>query len=132
MSGGTTVEWDVGFWASRYPLHYLAVYNREIQGSPAESLRALWRWKSLHRTSYSLEDVLPFLETAQQLSDDISGNVAESPVDEVTDAFMELRAALKGADGPLSASSRVGVTPQFLLHLADSQDGTLVASRFWM
>jgi len=62
MFGGIAVDWDVEFWASRYPLHYLAVYNREIRGSPEESLRALWRWKSLHRTSYTPEDVLPFLE----------------------------------------------------------------------
>jgi len=64
----------------------------------------------------------PFLEIAQQLTAGISGGVAESPVDEVTDAFIELRGALKAADGPLSATSRVGVTPQFLLHLADSQN----------
>jgi len=122
MTGQISVDWDVEFWARRYPLHYLAIYNREKDRSPAEKLRALWRWKSLHRTSYGPEDVQPFLQEARQLTNEIDGTVADSPTDEVTDAFVELRSQLKSEDGPLSENSRVAVTPQFLLHLADSRD----------
>lgn len=94
MTSQISVDWNVDFWASRYPLHYLAIYNREIGRSPAEKLRALWRWKSLHRTSYQPEDVQPFIEDAQRLTSEIEGTVAESPTDEVASAFIELRSQL--------------------------------------
>jgi len=121
MSEGVTVDWNVDLWANRYPLHYLAIYNREIHQPPQDRLRALWRWKSLHRTSYDPEDVQPFLKEAQSLANEIDGSVAESPIEEVVDAFIELRSQLKGSNGPLSSNSRVAVTPQFLLHIADSR-----------
>lgn len=107
MTGQISVDWDVEFWARRYPLHYLAIYNREKDRSPVEKLQALWRWKSLHRTNYGPEDVQPFLEEAQQLTNEIDGVVADSPTDEVTNAFVELRSQLKSEDGPLSETSRV-------------------------
>ncbi len=121
MSNEITVDWDVDFWANRYPLYYLAIYNREIRRPPKETLRALWRWKSLHRTSYDPKDVQPFLKEAQRLTNQIDSSIKDSPIKEVTDAFFELRSQLKDKDGPLSSTSRVAVTPQFLLHLADSQ-----------
>lgn len=116
------VKWDVDFWSSRYPLHYLAVYNREIEGEPKKALRALWRWKSLNRANYSPDDVLQYLDDAEALCERIDGTVADAPITEVTDAFTELRSRLKKEDGPLSANSRAVVTPQFLLHLADSRN----------
>lgn len=112
----------MGFWSSRYPPAYLAIYNREIQREPAESLRGLWRWKTLHRTGYEPEQFQPYLEQAKTLCDRIEESVAEVSLEEVADAFISLRKELK-EEGPLSQSSRVVVTPQFLLHLADSEDG---------
>lgn len=120
MTGEITVDWDVEFWASRYPLHYLSIYNRELSRSPSKRLHNLWRWKSLHRSAYGPEDAEPFLDDARELCQAIDGGVANAPIDEITDAFLELRSRLKEPDGPLSERSRVAVTPQFLLHLVDS------------
>ena len=117
-----SVEWNVNRWSNRYPLHYLATYNREIQGSPEESLKGLWRWKTLNRAPYELDDLLPFLAEAKGYCERIDATVAEAPLTEVADAFIDLRSSLKSPTGPLSSSSRVMVTPQFLLHLTDSQD----------
>lgn len=121
MTEEIDVEWDVEFWSSRYPLHYLAIYNRALQKGPKERLRALWRWKSLHRAAYDPPDLLPYLDDAEALCERIDGTVADARLEEVTDAFMQLRRRLKAEGGPLSANSRAAVTPQFLLHLADSQ-----------
>lgn len=121
MTEETDVGWDVGFWSSRYPLHYLAIYNRELQKGPGARLRALWRWKSLHRVAYAPPDLLPYLDDAEALCESIDGTVADVSLEEVTDAFVDLRRRLKAEGGPLSANSRVVVTSQFLLHLADSQ-----------
>lgn len=120
MSNQIDVDWDIGFWSRRYPAHYLAVYNRELGRPPAEKLEALWRWKTLNRARFALEDLTPYLADAQELIDGIPGSVAEQPLSAVTDAFIELRRRLKTTEGPLSPDSRVAVTPQFLLHLVDS------------
>lgn len=121
MTNAIDVDWDVDFWANRYPIHYLAIYNNQRENEPEDKLRALWRWKSLHRANYDLEDVLPYLTDARELCEGIEGAVDDRPLAEVTEAFMELRARLKEPDGPLSSRSRVVVTPQFMLHLADSR-----------
>jgi hypothetical protein len=115
------VEWDVDLWANRYPIHDLAIYNRQRGNDPEDKLRALWQWKSLHRANYDLEDVLPYLDDARELCEAVEGSVEDEPLAEVTDAFAELRARLTEPDGPLSSGSRVVVTPQFLLHLVDSR-----------
>lgn len=115
------VDWDVEFWANRYPVHYLAIYNRERDRSAEERLRALWRWKSLNRASYTPGDLMPYLSDARELCDEIGQTVVDAPLEEVADAFVTLRSRLKEPDGPLSSNSRVAVTPQFLLHLADSE-----------
>jgi hypothetical protein len=117
------VDWDVGFWSRRYPAHYLAVYNRALGKPPADKLTALWRWKTLNRAPYAPRDLIPYLADAQELINGVSGSVAEQPLSAVTDAFVELRRRLKTTEGPLSPDSRVAVTPQFLLHLVDS-DGS--------
>lgn len=121
MTSEIDVDWDVDLWASRYPIQDLAIYNSERGNDPKDKLRALWQWKSLHRANYGLEDVLPYLDDARELCEVVEEPVAEEPLDEVTDAFTELRARLTEPDGPLTSSSRVVVTPQFLLHLADSR-----------
>jgi len=112
----------VEFWADRYPPGYLAIYNREIQRKPAESLRGLWRWKTLHRTGFDPEQFDPYIREAEELCDSIDESVSEVSTEKVADAFGKLRKSLK-QEGPLSQNSRVIVTPQFLLHLADSKDG---------
>lgn len=121
MTGSIDISWDVDFWSKRYPIHDLAIYNRERGAPPEERLRALWRWKSLHRANYDPEDLLPYLDDARELCEGIEGTVADEPLDEATAAFTELRGRLKEPGGPLSSSSQVAVTPQFLLHLADSR-----------
>lgn len=121
MTGGIGVEWDVDLWANHYPIHDLAIYNGERENDPEDKLRALWRWKSLHRANYDLEDVLPYLADARELCEAVEGSVADEPLAGVIDAFTELRARLTEPDGPLSSGSQVVVTPQFLLHLADSR-----------
>lgn len=114
------VDWDVKFWAGQYPAYELARYNRVLGESPEEKLEALWRWKSLHR-AHDLSELVPFLEDAKELCDAIEGDVPEAPLEDITDAFVELRNHLKSEGGPLSPNSMSTVTPQFLLHLADSQ-----------
>jgi hypothetical protein len=115
------VEWDVDFWANRYPIHDLDIYNREREKTPDEQLRALWRWKTLHRANYDIGGVLPYLNDARELCEEIEETASDNPVSQVTNAFTELRGRLTASDGPLRSGSRVVVTPQFLLHLADSR-----------
>lgn len=115
------VDWDVGFWASQYPAHELARYNRVLGKSPKRKLEALWRWKSLHR-AHSLSELGPFLEDAKELCDTIEGGVPEAPLEGVSEAFVELRNRLRSEGGPLSPDSMSTVTPQFLLHVADSHN----------
>jgi hypothetical protein len=121
VTSAIDVEWDVDLWANRYPIHDLAIYNGQRGNDPEDKLRALWQWKSLHRANYDLEDVLPYLDDARDLRDAVEESVADGPLNEVTDAFTELRSRLTEPDGPLTSGSRVIVTPQFLLHLADSR-----------
>lgn len=116
------LDWDVGFWSNRYPPAFLAIYNREIGGDATESLRGLWRWKSLHRTGLDPEEFQPYLEQAKCLRDQPEGSVCDLSLEDIADAFVTFRERLK-KDGPLSENSRVIATPQFLLHLADSEDG---------
>jgi len=121
MTSEVGVDWNVDVWASRYPIHDLAIYNSERENDPKDKLRALWQWKSLHRANYELEDMVPYLDDARELCESVEGAVADEPLAGVTDAFTELRARLTEPGGPLSSGSRVIVTPQFLLHLADSE-----------
>ena len=97
------------------------MYNRVIteMSSPSRKLEALWRWKGLNRPSFEYSEVAPYLEDAKELCDEIEGGVPDRPVHDITAAFVELRDRMTN-DGPLSPSSTVIVTPQFLLHLADS------------
>lgn len=119
MATTIDVEWDVDFWASRYPAGDLAVYNREFDNSPKEKLSNLWRWKSLNRAGYEQDKLLDYLDAAKDLCECVEGKTADSPLDGVTNAFLELRRQLRR--GPLSENSYATVTPQFLLHLADSE-----------
>lgn len=115
--------WEPSIWADNYPMSYLAIYNREIQKDPAEALRGLWQWKTLHRTGLEPQELIPYLELAQELCAEMDEPLSASTLDEATNAFLQLRNELKSEDGPLSPNSRVIVTPQFLLHIADSNDG---------
>lgn len=119
MAHSIDMDWNVDFWADRYPVADLAVYKHQLDNALEDKLRNLWRWKSLNRAGYDQDELLGYLGTAQELCHGLEGEVRDCPLDAVTGAFLELRQRLRG--GPLSEDSTATVTPQFLLHLADSK-----------
>lgn len=121
MVSEINVEWDVEFWAGRYSAPDLAIYNREMEKEPFERLSGLWQWKSLNRTSYTPGDLRPFIAKARKICFDLTEPLPDEP-GEVVDAFEAMQEILRD-QGPLNQNSTAVVTPQFLLHIADSDFG---------
>lgn len=122
MATSIDIDWDVEFWSSNYPVYEKAIYNREMKKDPFERLEGLYEWKSLNRTEYSPEELQPFLDHALDITERLPEGWEQGNVEGIIDSFESVLDELR-TNGPLSENSISVVTPQFLLHIADSSEG---------